>query len=420
MLGLGPHSNCDTAIKQHSAGLQPRTAMAQLLRACILADGTVKATFSDCSTLVLTPRATAFLHVDAQGQAVQQCTQFALSRWHAKLAVVVELRNQHCNSVSLCRPLIAQQPCPPGFSTAVPCQAVRWPASAGTARSEQLLVAELDGTVTLLSEDRCAKLVLHASGLRLAVTWPAPVPGSSGRCLWLTQTFSAGDCPAEWEAPLRLALAAQQQQQEGGNPEEHAAAEQHDTGAPVQGYRHLVNVDASLAPAERVSQLPTVVNDTGIECCSFPQGSWWFDSGTSTLPPDALLLLEWTPEAVYQFLPRSQEVEVIVAADESLLRLDRRGYVRHYQPGSWRAPKTYAAQAVPSFTRGSSAGVRYPLAMIVAHAAALRCGVPGRGASVARAGCEEWKPTLTDGRLFLQASPLCCVQCCFRDSLPAC
>ncbi len=327
----------------------------------------VKATHSDGSILLLAPQGTAFLHVDGKGTTVQQCTEFALHSLQRKVADLLELRNLHCNSLAICKPYLAAR-ARPGFKSGVPVEAVRWPGSLTAARQLQLLAVGDDGQVTLVSEDSCAKLVLHPSGLRLAVTWPAQVPG--GACsFWATQSFSAGDCPAQWQAPLQLALAAQQQWAsiDGGDDDKGGTS----SPAPTDASTELV-----LAPAQRVSQLAPPASHAGVECCSFPPGSWWLDTGTATFPPDVPVLLEWTPDAVYQYLPGLEQVEVVVAADGSILRVDRRGYVQHFLPGSWREPRTYAAQALSSFA-GGQLGARVPLALIASHAQALRWALQG-------------------------------------------
>ncbi|GAB4814913.1 hypothetical protein N2152v2_001959 [Parachlorella kessleri] len=346
-----------------------------LLRVCITADGHLKATFSDCSLLLLSPSATSFLHISPQGRAVQQCTQFALHSVQSRLSTVLELRNLHCNSLALCKPFLECAKGRPQFVTSVPVEAVRWSGSTAEAAQLQLSTTAGDGQITLVSEDRCAKLELHPSGLRLAVTWPALVPGSS-QSLWVTQSFSAGDCPAQWEAPLQLAIAAQQQWastcsgQDGTGTRPSSEGSGDAGGAQEPRHSQAAAEDLVLAPAQRISKLPPPASHPGIECCSYPPNSWWFDTGTGIFPPDTPLLLEWTPGAVFQYLPSLEQVEVVVHMDGSLLRVDRRGYLWHYCPGSWRAPKLYSAEAVPSFATGG--GTRYPLAVLAAHAQAFR------------------------------------------------
>ena len=84
--------------------------------------------------------------------------------------------------------------------------------------------------------------------------------------------------------------------------------------------------------------------------------------------------------------------------DDSILRLDRRGFVHHFQPGAWRAPRLFAAQAVPcSYLAvgagpGGGGGGRVPLAAIVAHAQQLRWAgwLPAAAACCARRGHQTW------------------------------
>lgn len=260
-----------------------------LRRACILADGSLKASFADNSLLLLTPRATAFVHIDTSGRAVQQCAEYALHGVRPQLAAVLDLRNAHCYSAAPVRHWLSA--CPrPAFPSAVAVDAVRWPASVAEAEAAGLLsAAPTDGQVTLVSEDRCAKLVLHPSGLRLAVTWPLQLRGTTQQQgLWHTQTFATAHCPACWQGPLQLALEAQRKQQ----PEVSAVVQQEGEGTEAPP---LVQLTA----AERVSQLPPLASQPGggIEACAFPPHSWWTDAGAATLPADVLVLLDWTPQA---------------------------------------------------------------------------------------------------------------------------
>ena len=267
-----------------------------LLRACVLADGTVLAAFADSSLLLLTPHATAFLHCDAAGAQTRGCSDYPLhsAGLPAKLVAAAELRNTHFWAPALVKPFLGSAH--PVFPSSVPVGAVRWPASAAEAAGQEgLLTVSGDGTVTLVSEDRCAKLVLHPSGLRLAVTWPLQTQQGA---VWHQQAFSAADCPACWDAPLRLAAAAQQgwvaqqeqqkQQQEQG--EDSAAQRQ-------QGGNSLGQDEVRLSPVQRISQLPPAAAHRGIEACAFPE-TWWADRAGGTLPPDAVVLLEWTPDAL--------------------------------------------------------------------------------------------------------------------------
>lgn len=252
-----------------------------LLRASILADGTVKAVFADNSLLLLTPAATAALHVDGGGRATTVTTQFGLRSLQPKLAGALELRNLHCAHPSLCKAFLHGAPPRPGFAPGVPVTHVRWPASTASARELGLLAADAEGQVQLTAEDRCARLALHPSGLRFSVTWPAtPCPAEApagGRCTWLVQSFSCGDCPPCWAGPLRLAQAAQLEWcEEVAEQQAPEAAAEH--GEPSRS--------TALAPGERISQLPTPVGSGGgIECCAYPPQSWWLFP-TATLCPD--------------------------------------------------------------------------------------------------------------------------------------
>ncbi len=48
----------------------------------------------------------------------------------------------------------------------------------------------------------------------------------------------------------------------------------------------------------------------------FPHGSWWFEPSLTVLPSEELVLLEWTPEATFQFLPASGEVQAWLQGEQ--------------------------------------------------------------------------------------------------------
>lgn len=101
------------------------------------------------------------------------------------------------------------------------------------------------------------------------------------------------------------------------------------------GYDHKANTtqhrtDSSTARVltynQPCSQLPTALGrDLCGVCDGFPESSWWQEPTLSLLPPDDVIILEWVPQATYQFHPQQQEVEVWVHTDESCLSSCKQG-----------------------------------------------------------------------------------------------
>lgn len=119
--------------------------------------------------------------------------------------------------------------------------------------------------------------------------------------------------------------------------------------------------------------------DSLAESASFPKPSWWYECTTTLLPRDEPIVLEWTPEAVFQFIEASQEVEAWLHADESCLVSFGAGRFFRHNRGPREEGRVYAAGAVPerAWLPGGG-GDRYALGGVAAHACALRWGPNGR------------------------------------------
>ena len=89
------------------------------------------------------------------------------------------------------------------------------------------------------------------------------------------------------------------------------------------------------------------------------------------LPQDVTVLLEWTPDALYQYIPDTEETAVWVHADESCLLSEGQGSFFRHCRGKHHAERLYAVGAVPLHTNAGG-DVEYPLAQFAEHALALR------------------------------------------------
>lgn len=77
-------------------------------------------------------------------------------------------------------------------------------------------------------------------------------------------------------------------------------------------------------------------------CEGFPDGSWWFEP-SSLLPPDTIIVTEWTPDATYHFHPDTHDVDIWVHADDSCLTTFQQVRNRIRSDGGcsgcWRLPR---------------------------------------------------------------------------------
>lgn len=360
-----------------------------LRRVFVTADQNVKAVYEDNSVLLLDSSGSTFTSVDPHGSRTTQLTLFALKRYHHKLTEVISFRNLHVEP-----PLVIPLLCLSTHSLGYAVTTVSWSATFAEAAADGLLRSEDDGSLTLDSHDHAARVVLHANRHRLAVCYPLLVSTRRGQhskndYIWQTQLFAVWECPECWRHPLSVLQIA-------------AHSINCSQQAPLQ--QELVLLSEPLA-AHCTSQLPAAqFPDTSL--IAFPKQSWWQDC--SDRPPnDIAIKLEWTPEALYQFSPCTNEVAVWIHADESCVQSEQEGRFFRHASGHLRQERLYAAEAVPSHTTTGSA--RLPLASFANHATAIRCApkLPWRQVSLARLP-QSLQPSLVCTKRFCEERTYLC------------
>lgn len=326
-----------------------------LVRIFLAADLSIKAVYDDDSLFLLASSGSTFTNVDANGNCVTQLTLYAIKRYKRKLAEVVKFRNLHVD------PALTLVPGPHdgSYHLGYRLSSVTWPSTAASAEAEGRLRFQSDGSAVLDSEDSAARIVLHPNASRIAVCYPLLIPSadtSQHHYSWQTQLFSTDATPERWQWPLhllRLASAARQPEQLHNSSNAARLEEQHHVQQPLS----------------KTTDLPTAaVLDTVLT--TFPKASWWFDC-SHRLPHNITILLEWTPDALYQYNPNMQEAAVWIHADESCLLSEGHGAFLRHCKGSPQPDRLYAAEAVPMHI-SSPGGHRYPLAEFAEHALHLR------------------------------------------------
>ncbi|KAF5833456.1 hypothetical protein DUNSADRAFT_10246 [Dunaliella salina] len=392
---------------QHDANSQVRPS---LLRICIARDGRLKANFSDNSILVLNASGSAFVHClhassnsslqptqaspavaasaplfnskpDCSPIVSRQLSEYALSRHVPQLRVALEFRNMHLDQPFFCQPLLRKEPRPQGLSLGFLISELWWPRSAEDALAAGLAQQLPDGRVAVSTADSSARMVLHHHRRRFAVCYPllveeSPVEGKY-HYVWHTQVFSMQDIPARWQSASELlrAVSDRLQEEEAVRSSDTAAAavvhhrqlqqqyqQQYQQQQQQQERQHghqgglllPLAADACSPPPSRCTPLP-IATQRGLSGTTgtFAPGSWWLEPTLTLFPPDDVILLEWTPSALYQFYPSSCEAEVWVGHDESCLTTVKQGrYFRHFrcaQDSTRVLDQLYAASAVPEF-----------------------------------------------------------------------
>ena len=322
---------------------------AALLRIFLAADSSVKAVYSDNSLFLLSKDGSTFSSIDSAGNCVTQLSLFAIKRYKSRLAEVVKFRNLQVQPALHIPDLLGSS-----FSLGYKMATVSWPTSITDAEHDGMLRFEADGSVVLDSEDTAARVALHPNQNRVAVCFPLLLPDSGSskhQYSWQTQFFAISETPHQWHYPLRFlqqALSAKTVDQQPTDSEQHLSPGQ---------------------TADRLSQLPVAVSpDTTVQ--PFSKQSWWQDC-SHMLPHSISILLEWTPDALYQYIPVTAQVAVWIHADESCLLADAESkFVRHFR-SSQQPVRLYTAEAVPVHTDGKE-NTRYPLAQLAEHAFALR------------------------------------------------
>lgn len=386
-----------------------------LTRLCLAADGRVKAQFSDNSLLLLSASGASFCHKSASdAQPFRQLTDFAISRYAPKLAVALHFRNMHWDTPYVLLGLVesilhGSQSSGKEVTLGFRIAEVWWPADAAAAQAAGLVQHLPDGSLALSSVDSSARLVLQCSHQRFAACYPLlySTEGGQFHYRWHTQVFSVAACPERWQEALTQLLSVAQDaggSQSGSQEPLQLGPVPPTTQTPSLPTEHQQGLFAPLAV--RTGQ---VAADTGPSSsalilhsphhrtpCSllpaastrqahsasdgFAPGSWWFEPSQTLLPSDELLLMEWAPEATYEFVPGTGEVLVWLADSDACVVSERQGrFVRHVYGGGGQGgveDKMYAAECVPEnvWVLAAAGGMqRCPLEKYAAHALKFRC-----------------------------------------------
>jgi hypothetical protein len=308
--------------------------LAGLRRIIVVSDGRVKAEFDDGTLLLLNGAGSAFIHVSPAGARSRQLSEYVLSRFAAQVCGVLDFRNLHLEAPFYCKALLAAQ-AGGAFTTGYPISSVLWPASLAEAEAKGLL-QELDGgQVAVQSADATARIVMDGHAQRFAVCYPLLVetaPGAGSHTfLWHTQSFTSAACPERWRPAAVVAAAAVRlvRTRVAAAAATAAAAAAGDGGAYGDGAAHAhagasgwtadggadggepLDPDAPLFSSlpERTTALPVATSRLHDAVCEgFEEGSWWFEA-TCLLPPDAIVAIEWAPDATYHFHQPSGDVQ---------------------------------------------------------------------------------------------------------------
>lgn len=376
----------------------------QLKLATLSSDGRVKAVFADSSVLAVSSNGAAFVHTDEGGNQIKQLSEFVVSRYAAQLAVALRFRNSAVGEPSMCSCLLKGGSAE-AFTLGHRISSVWWPGSVQQAERKQLVQRLPDGQVAVSTEDLTAKILLHGHRRRFAVCFPLLVRqhGASFEYVWHTQLFSVQDYPARWQPAVALALAVAAA---AAPPTEQAA----DQGQ--QRWQDQSDCDQDASCRSRQTQLPSALLGAGGAACAEaaggagrtllfpPHPSWWSDpaADAAEAPADASIVLQWTPDATYQFHAASGEVEAWLHCDESCLASSHAGrFLAHARgPAAAGLPPCetmYAAGAVPEFAwEGGGGGRRYALSHVALRALAFR-----------RAAAAAWQQLLSSKRAGSQA-----------------
>ena len=113
-----------------------------LQKVCLLADGRVKALYSDGDVIILSRTGAMFAYISGDNIVRQTCA-FAVSRYTERLCTALAFRNMHLDVVVWCRALERrhQQDI---FKLGYPLSYVRWPESLDQATSGSCLQVSLD------------------------------------------------------------------------------------------------------------------------------------------------------------------------------------------------------------------------------------------------------------------------------------
>ncbi|GIL42642.1 hypothetical protein Vafri_590 [Volvox africanus] len=366
----------------------------ELCRICLLEDARAKANFSDNTIIVTNSTGSAFSITTPDGRSVRQVSEYALTRHGPLLAAVLEFRNMHVERPCFCKPLACALRST--FALGYVIHDATWP-TPSYAITEGLAQLQPDGKLALSSEDGVAQVVLHSHHRRFAVCYPLLVgerpQEAQYEYVWQTQVFSMASHPSRWQPAVRAALLVAAEL--GLNVESSLVAlsqlarfpaispnpamlsglqagDQSNDGNLQDTSSITGGLSSAAAPAERRTVLPRAD-----DCSRSSLGeqlrtdSWWGEPSLSLLPPEDVLMFEWTPDATYQFLSEG-EVEVWVHVDESCMVSTRGGrFLEHFKDAESMG-QMYAANCVPETVWSRDHTYRYPLAALAVHALKVR------------------------------------------------
>ena len=299
---------------------------------------------------------------------------FALKRHQGKLAAALAVRNAVAEPICIC-PSFVKSNGGIAFTSCERIRLVHWPENAtrglidkrievnefntksnnddndrmetdcvsdsGSNCSGSMSVGEGDGSVIIKAYGDVAYLILTGDGLRFLVRFPVEVKEDVvARCatengmtssddmsssmasldfnmkvgvggfhyMWIVQSYSTSSYPSRWKPAVELAM-------------------------QVLAKWKSNNVESLMSDVDvkqRMSKLPKPNKAYGSG--RVPGDEWWRLTSTTFYPPNCKLWLEWRPEACMSYIEDSNEVEVVIAADGSVLRSDQSGkFFRHYR-----------------------------------------------------------------------------------------
>eukprot|EP00741_Cyanophora_paradoxa_P006096 tig00000983_g5911.t1 len=308
-----------------------------MIRAVLFADGGAAGFFQDGTALVLDSRMHWALVVGPDGSEYRALAQHCAESLAPKLAAVLAFRNRHSERP----PVIYTRFVDAGAAFELVGEHTH--ACWGEAPEEAEAERVEDGSWSVRSQEALASLTLSANRKLVHVRWPALTAASRGRhaaqYLWQEQVFPLESLPECWAHPARLALLA--------------------AGAPVPPA-----LEAGAARAERIAT-STVLTELPRAASGGPPAPPNFPSAASIavlqpprrapregaeaelgLPPHPPVLVDWTPEATFWYLPATGAALALLAGGGGCVEATPcGGFVQLLRPGG--EPALFAAGAAP-------------------------------------------------------------------------
>ena len=312
----------------------------------------IKAQFNDGTLLLLSSQARFYIHVDADGSASRHFTQYALHRQRRYLQHVLSFRNRYFRD-SFYEPWVMNEALVERKLPNADANRLSWPSSLDEARDRKLVFVK-EHTIHLNAKDERFRCVLDPVGKRVMGRMPMRRASSDGRhshVIAEDKIFPLRDAPAEWRHLLQLTTEAL-----------------------------TLFADVSHFRVETAQEIASAIDDdrwrethmpAESEISEFGNDTWWLRH-TTVLPDDAVIVMDWRPDAVYFFRPSDREVSVWIARDGSLLETTHDGgFFKHRRRSPFRE-RIYTASTVPSSVLDENGNVLYALAAIADHAIKMR------------------------------------------------